>query len=110
VSFFNEMNDRGWDFLSLLGFLQAPEPDDPFDHLRRTVADFRKWAKPVNRAKFRAWRKAAAELAIEIDALAAFAAFADLEDAFDPIERQVMALALDVDIEIQHQVDSALGK
>jgi hypothetical protein len=110
VSFFNEMNSRGWDFLSVLGMIQAPEPDDPFDHLRRTVDDYRKWARPVNKAKFRAWRKDAAKLAAETDDLTAFAAFADLEDAFEPIEQQVMKLALDVDTEIQHQIDIARGK
>ena len=110
VSFFNEMNSLGWDFLSVLGMLQAPEPDDPFDHLRRTVEDYRKWARPVNKAKFRAWRKDAAALATEADDLTAFAAFADLEDAFEPIEQQTMKLALEVDTEIQHQIDFALGK
>jgi hypothetical protein len=111
VSFFNSMNDRGWTSVAILGMLQAPEPSDPFDHLRRTPDDYRnKWARPVNKAKFRTWRKAAAELANETDDLAAFAAFADLEDAFEPIEKQVMRLALDVDREIQNQVDQALGK
>jgi hypothetical protein len=64
ASFFNDMNDLGWNFLAILGYLQAPEPADPFDHLRRTPDDYRnKWARPVNKAKFRAWRKAATALA-----------------------------------------------
>ncbi|OXM63146.1 hypothetical protein [Amycolatopsis vastitatis] len=110
VSFFNDTNDRGWDFLSVLGMIQAPEPDDPLDHLRRTVDDYRKWARPVNKAKFRAWRTAAAKLATETDDLTAFAAFADLEDEFEPIEQQVKRLALDVDNAIQDQIDIARGK
>lgn len=110
ASFFNDTNDGGWDFLSVLGFIQAPEPDDPVDHLRRTVDDYRRWARPVNKARFRAWRKTAATLATETDDLTAFAAFADLEDAFEPIEQQVMKLVLDVDTEIQHQIDVARGK
>lgn len=111
VSFFNSMNDRGWTFVAILGYLQAPEPADPFDHLRRTPDDYRnKWARPVNKAKFRAWRKAAADLATETDDLTAFAAFADLEDAFEPIEEKVMALAVEVDRQIQHQIDVYRGK
>jgi hypothetical protein len=111
ASFFNDMNDRGWNFLAILGYLQAPEPADPLDHLRRTPDDYRnKWARPVNKANFRAWHKAATALESETDDLSAFAAFADLEDAFEPIEKQVMELALNVDIEINNQVDQALGK
>ena len=64
----------------------------------------------MNKAKFRAWRKAATALESETDDLAAFAAFADLEDEFEPIEKQVMELARNVDIEINNQVDRALGK
>ena len=92
--FFNDMNDLGWNFLAIVGYLPAPEPADPFDHLRRTPDDYRnKWARPVNKAKLRAWRKAATALESETDDLAAFAAFADLEDEFEPIEKQVMELA-----------------
>jgi len=40
----------------------------------------------------------------------AFAAFADLEDAFEPIERKVMTLALDVERQIQHEIDVYRGK
>ncbi|MBP2323374.1 hypothetical protein JOF56_003759 [Kibdelosporangium banguiense] len=110
ASVFNDMNNRGWDFLSVLGMIQAPEPDDPFDHVRRTVEDYRNWARPVNKAQFRAWRTAAATLATETDDLMAFAAFADLEDAFEPIEQRVMKLGLDVDRAIQHEIDVARGK
>ncbi|MEV6621925.1 hypothetical protein AB0M83_06770 [Amycolatopsis sp. NPDC051106] len=110
VSFFNDTIDPGWDFLTVLGMIQAPEPGDPLDHVRRTVDDYRKWARPVNMAKFRAWRKAAADLATETDDLTAFAAFADLEDAFEPIEQQVKGLAHEVDEAIQLQIDIARGK
>ena len=41
ASFFNDMNDLGWNFLAIVGYLQAPEPADPFDHLRRTPDDYR---------------------------------------------------------------------
>ncbi|UJW32447.1 hypothetical protein L3Q67_01270 [Saccharothrix sp. AJ9571] len=110
VSYFNDINNRGWDFQSILGLLQAPEPDDPHDHLRRTVENYRQWARPVNIATFRAWQKGANTLARETDDLAAFAAFADLEDEFEPIEQLVIKLALDVDRSVQHEIDVALGK
>lgn len=64
----------------------------------------------TNKAKFRAWRKDAADLATETDDLTAFAAFADLEDVFEPIEQQVKRLAREVDEEIQLQIDIARGK
>lgn len=110
VCFFNDTNDRGWDFLSVLGMIQTSGRDDPFDHLRRAVEDYRKWEQPVDEARFRAWRKAGATLATETEDVTAFVAFADIEDALEPIERQVMRLALDVDSEIQHQIDVARGK
>lgn len=51
VSIFNDTNNFGWDFLSVLDSLQASEPDDPRDHLRRTVEDYRKWARLVNQGE-----------------------------------------------------------
>jgi len=110
VSFFDAMNDRGWDADAILGFIQAPEPDDPYDHLRRTVQDFRKWAKPVSAAELRSWRRDGKDLAGQVDDLQAFTTFAEIEDAFEPIERKVLDLALDVEREIQHQTDAYRGK
>jgi hypothetical protein len=110
ASFFNEIDNRGWDLESVLGMLQAPEPDDPMDHLRRTTDDYRRWANPVNPAKIAEWRRAGEALAGVADDLTAFTAFADIEDAFEPIEARAIELATDVDREIQHQIDVARGK
>ncbi len=110
ASFFEAMNPMGWDDDAILGLVQAPEPDDKHEHLGRTVGQFRAWAKPVNMAQINAWRVLGEGLTEEADDLAAFTAFADIEDAFEPIEKLITKLALEVDREIQHQVDVARGK
>jgi hypothetical protein len=46
----------------------------------------------------------------QADDLAAFVAFADLEDAFEPLEALATELATDVDRELQLQYDTARGK
>lgn len=46
----------------------------------------------------------------QADDLAAFAAFADLEDSFEPLEALVAEFATDVDRELQLQYDTARGK
>jgi hypothetical protein len=110
IDWWEALNDRGWDPQAVLGLLQAPEPEDPLEHLRRTKDDYRAWAKPINTAQMRRWHKASVALAKKTDDLTAFAAFADLEDAFEPIEHQVMDLARQVDASIQYQIDTARGK
>lgn len=56
------------------------------------------------------WWAEGEALASHADDLAAFAAFADLEDAFEPLEELVDRLATDVDRELQLQYDIARGK
>jgi hypothetical protein len=64
----------------------------------------------VSAAELCAWRREGEDLAGQVDDLQAFTTFADIEDAFEPIERKVLDLALGVDREIQHQIDAYLGK
>ncbi|HVQ94690.1 MAG TPA: hypothetical protein VMU51_26875 [Mycobacteriales bacterium] len=65
---------------------------------------------PVNPAKIAEWRLAGEALAGVADDLTAFTAFADIEDAFEPIEARAIKLATDVDGEVQRQVDVARGE
>jgi hypothetical protein len=54
----------------------------------------------------RQWRAAGEALAAQVDDLAVFAAFADLEDAFEPVEVLVMQLLTEVEV----QRDLASGR
>jgi len=60
--------------------------------------------------QLRQWRADGEALASQADDLAAFAAFADLEDAFEPLEALVIQLAADVEAHLQFQYDIARGK
>ena len=53
------------------------------------------------------WRAEGEALASQADDLAAFAAFADLEDAFEPVEELIDRLATDVEAHLQLQYDIA---
>jgi hypothetical protein len=99
--------DEGWDLEAILGLVQH----DPRDLRRiRTSADARLVNVPIHAEQIKRWRAAAEALAVEADDLKAFAAFADLEDAFEPVEARVLKLAMDIDYEIQMQIDIARGK
>jgi hypothetical protein len=56
------------------------------------------------------WRAQGEALASQADDLTAFAAFADLEDAFEPVEALVLQLATDIEHHLQLQYDIARGK
>lgn len=69
-------------------------------------------AAPVTygEADLASWRQRAADLHRATDRLEQFAAFADLEDAFEPFEERMTALDLRIDLEIQREVDIRRGK
>jgi hypothetical protein len=92
--------DEGWDWQAALGLAQLDLPDLPSSDQARSAAI------PVRPPHIRQWRAAGEALAVQADDLAAFAAFADLEDAFEPVEAQVMQLLTEVEI----QRDLASGK
>lgn len=56
------------------------------------------------------WQRHAEYIATDPDALTAFTAFADLEDAFEPLEEQLHELLRAIDGEIQQRIDEARGK
>ena len=61
---------------------------------------------PVSLAQLARWRAEAEALAIEADDLTAFAAFADLEDAFEPVEALMQQLTGDIEWQVeQHAPD-----
>ena len=55
-------------------------------------------AVQVGPGHIRQWRAEGEALAAQADDLAAFAAFADLEDAFEPVEALVMNLLTEVEV------------
>jgi hypothetical protein len=99
--------DERWDLEAILGIVQI-SPERYLDV--RNSDDARALDVPVRSAQLDQWRGAAQALATQADDLAAFAAFANIEDAFEPVEAKVLKLAADVDREIQLQLDMALGK
>ena len=99
--------DEGWDWEAVLGLAQL----DPRTLPRVLSSDEAPSAAvPVRPAHISHWRVAGEALASQTYDLAAFAEFADLEGAFEPLEAIVMQLATDVDREVQLQYDIARGK
>jgi hypothetical protein len=99
--------DEGWDWEAVLCLAQL----DPWNLPRVMSSDEVKSAAVAFRpAQINQWRAEGEALASQADDLAAFAAFADLEDAFEPLEELVDRLATDVDRELQLQYDIARGK
>jgi len=76
----------------------------------RTANDARALDVPVGMKHIEEWRRRGEKLESESDDLHAFAAFADLEEAFEPVEDQVVEQAMTADRDIQMQIDMARGK
>ena len=111
VSYIGETHrNEQWDLDTVLGLLQAPVPTDRREYITRTTEQLRRWAAPVNAAKLAEWREVAADLATETHDLTAFTRFADLEDAFEPIEEKAMDFARQVNGHTQDEIDRARGK
>lgn len=72
--------------------------------------EVRAFPEPISRSDLDEWRSVAERLRFESIELTAFAIFADLEDAFEPIEQDVNEHVVAVNNEIQHEIDIALGK
>jgi hypothetical protein len=91
--------DLGWDLEAVLGLAQlAPRPD--LAHLPSSD-QARTAAVPVSPAQLARWRADAEALASQPDDLTAFAAFADLEDAFEPVEALMRDLAGDIEWQVE---------
>jgi hypothetical protein len=105
--FYRPGRDEGWDWEAVMSLAQL----DP-QNLPRVISsdEVKSAAVPVCPAQIGIWHAEGEALASQADDLAAFAAFADLEDAFEPVEALVMQLAIDVDHELQLQYDIARGK
>jgi hypothetical protein len=99
--------DERWDLEAILGGVQI-SPDRYPDVTNSD--DARALTVPVRGAQLDGWRRAGQALMSRTDDLAAFAAFAEIEDAFEPVEAKVQKLATDIDHEIQRQLDEARGK
>jgi hypothetical protein len=84
--------DEGWDWKAALGLAQLDLPRLPSSGQARSAA------VPVGPGHIRQWRAEGEALAAQADDLAAFAAFADLEDAFEPVEALVMDLLSEVEV------------
>lgn len=61
-------------------------------------------------ADLAAWRQQVADLQDVSDRLELFAAFADIEDAFEPFEEQMTDLDMRIDVEEQREMDLRRGK
>jgi hypothetical protein len=74
-----------------------------FDELLAAKVQYRE-------ADLASWKQCAAGLQEVADRLELFAAFADIEDAFEPFEEQMTALDQRLEREIQREVDLRRGK
>jgi len=99
--------DEGWDWETVMRLAQL----DPWNLPRAMSSDEVKSATVgVLPDQLSQWHAEGEALASQADDLAAFAAFADLEDAFEPVEALVSQLAADIDAHLQLQYDIARGK
>jgi len=91
--------DHGWDLEAVLGLAQlVPRPD--LGHLPSSD-EARAALGPVSSAQLTRWRDEAEALASQPDDLTAFAAFADLEDAFEPVEALMRELTGDIELRVE---------
>ncbi len=108
VDFFDDMTGgEKWDREAALRSAQLPQQTDP---RMMTTDDFRSLDVPVRGEDLVRWRAAAERIVEAPDQLAAFSAFADLEDEFEPTEDVVLELAREIDRHIQLEIDIARGK
>jgi hypothetical protein len=99
--------DEGWDREAVIRLAQL----NPWSLPRVMSSDEVKSASVrVLPDQISKWRTEGEALASQADDLAAFAAFAGLEDAFEPVEELIDRLAIDVDRHLQLQYDIARGK
>lgn len=106
-SFYLPGVDEGWDWETVMRLAQL----DPWNLPRAMSSDEVKSATVgVLPDQLSQWRAEGEALASQADDLAAFAAFADLEDAFEPVEALITQLAADIDAHLQLQYDIARGK
>ena len=75
-----------------------------------TRQEILKSSPPVRFSHLTEWRETAGQLRLETDQIAAFATFADLEDAFEPIEHKVKDFAVSIEWAIQSEIDRMRGK
>jgi hypothetical protein len=64
---------------------------------------------PVRFADFAKWRERAEQIASETDVLVAFGSFADIEDAFESIEKELLTMVHGIDEAINDAVKEARG-
>jgi hypothetical protein len=99
--------DEGWDWEAVLSLAQLKPQNLPrpmsSDEVKSATVD-------VRPTQISQWQALGEALASQADDLAAFAAFADLEDAFEPLEALVIQLATDVEREVERRYDLAHGK
>lgn len=65
---------------------------------------------PYRESDLARWRHKVADLQVVNDKLELFAAFADIEDEFEPFEERMTKLDVRIDIEIQDEIDRRRGK
>jgi hypothetical protein len=99
--------DEGWNWETVLRLAQL----DPWNLQRAMSSDEVKSATVgVPPDQLSQWRAEGEALALQADDLVAFAAFADLEDAFEPVEALIIQLTADIDAHLQLQYDIARGR
>lgn len=107
---------------SLFGAIAELAPSGPW---RKSIISLAQWEKEsvpgsidellatqvrYGGADLAAWRQKVTELREVSGKLELFAAFADIEDAFEPFEEQLTDLDVRIDLEEQREIDRRRGK
>ena len=92
--------DEGWDWEAALIRAQLGQPNP---QRVMSSAEVRSANVRIRPARLSQWRAEGEALASQDNDLAAFAAFADLEDAFEPLEDLMTQFAADIAREVEYQ-------
>jgi hypothetical protein len=107
ASTMDELTGSGWTGPDVLILVQLKEGViDP----RSPVEEYRKISVPVDRKKIAKWYERGRKIADIRPTTAAFAAFADLEDAFERVDDSLRALGASVNEQESFRFDDARGK
>lgn len=104
----SDSSGQDWDEDTVMRWLQM-NGDGP-EAVFITPDQLRARKFPVTSEALRALRQRGQALAHERNPLAAFAEFADIEDAFEPLEQRLQELLVHIDHAVQLEIDRLRGK
>lgn len=104
----SDNSGQDWDEDTVMHWLQLD--DDGPEAVFITPEQLRVREFPVTAEALHALRRRGQALAHERDPVASFAEFADIEDAFEPLEQRLQELLVHIDHAVQLEIDRLRGK